>query len=345
MSSKNINKYKVAAVQAAPEFLNLDKGIEKAISLIKEASENGAALIAFPEVWLPGYPWWIWLDSPAWGMQFVRRYFENALEIDSEPFKKLCKAAARYQIHVVMGYCERSHGSLYLGQATIDSSGKIIGTRRKLKPTHAERMVFGEGDGSDLVVHTTELGRVGALCCAEHVQPLSKYAMFSQYEQLHIAAWPSFSVYRGAAFQLSAEANLAATQVYAIEGQCYVVSPCATVSREMLDILIDSPAKQSLLLEGGGFAMIYGPDGSPLCEPLPENEEGILYAEVDLGTISLAKAAFDPVGHYSRPDVTRLLFNDKPASRVESFNGLRGNSHLESPGLEVPVQSTGESVE
>jgi aliphatic nitrilase len=224
-------KYKVAVVQAAPEFLDLEKGIVKAIKLIDEAADAGASLIAFPEVWLPGYPWWIWLDSPAWGMQFVRRYFENALVIGSEQFERICAQPLARKIHVVLGFAERDGGTLYLAQAIIDDAGKVISTRRKLKPTHVERSVYGEGDGSDLAVHDSALGRIGALCCAEHVQPLSKYAMYSQHEQIHVAAWPSFSVYKGAAFQLSAAANNGASQLYAVEGGCFVLAPCATVSK------------------------------------------------------------------------------------------------------------------
>jgi len=320
MSTPVRTKYKVAAVQAAPEFMDLDKGITKAIRLIEEAAAAGAELIAFPEVWLPGYPWWIWLDSPAWGMQFVQRHFENALVIGSPQWQRLCDAAAQNDIFVVLGFCERSGGTLYIAQAIIDDQGKVVATRRKLKPTHAERTVYGEGDGSDLAVHDTTLGRMGALSCAEHIQPLSKYAMFSQNEQIHVAAWPSFSVYRGAAFQLSAEANLAASQIYALEGGCYVLAPCATVSKEMLDMLADTPVKRQLLLEGGGYAQIFGPDAKPMCDPLPETAEGILYADVDLGFIGVAKAAYDPTGHYSRPDVVRLLLNKKPGSRVHAFD-------------------------
>lgn len=320
MTTPTRTTYKVAAVQAAPAFLDLDQGIAKAIGYIEQAAKEGAALIAFPEAWLPGYPWWIWLDSPAWGMQFVQRYFENSLVVGSPQWDRLCAAAAAHNIHVVLGYSERAAGTLYLAQGIIDNQGRVVATRRKLKPTHAERMVYGEGDGSDLAVHDTALGRLGALCCAEHLQPLTKYAMFSQGEQIHVAAWPSFSIYRGAAFQLSAEANNAASQVYALEGQCYVLAPCATVSKEMLDLLADTPHKRALLLEGGGYAMIYGPDAKPLCQPLGETEEGLLFAEVDLGTIGVAKAAYDPTGHYSRPDVLRLLFNRKPASRVHAFD-------------------------
>ncbi len=310
-------QFKVAAIQAAPVFLDLNGTIDKAIAMIEEAASNDAKLIAFPETWIPGYPWWIWLDSPAWGMQFVGRYFENSLVLGSEEAQSLNDAAAKNNIYVVMGYSERSGGSLYMGQAIIDDQGQTVFTRRKLKPTHVERTVFGEGDGSDLSVLDTGIGRVGAMCCWEHLQPLSKYAMYAQDEQIHVASWPSFSLYRGAAYALGPEVNNSASQMYAAEGQCFVLAPCATVSKEMIEMLIDDPKKEPLLLEGGGFTMIYGPDGRPLAEALPENEEGILYADVDLGMIAYAKAAADPAGHYSRPDVTRLLFNPSPANRVE----------------------------
>ncbi len=203
---------------------------------------------------------------------------------------------------VVMGLSEKSGGSLYMGQWIIDTDGCTI---------------YGEGDGSDLSVFETRLGRVGALCCWEHLQPLSKYAMYAQNEQVHIAAWPSFSLYRGGAYALGAEVNTSASRIYAVEGPCFVVAPCATVSPEMIEQLCsDDLAKRQLLLEGGGFAGIYAPDGQLISEPLPENQEGLVYADLDLGMISLAKAAADPAGHYSRPDVTRLLLDKSPVERV-----------------------------
>ncbi len=315
-------KFKVAAVQAAPAFLDLGAGVDKAVKYIEEAAANGAKLVAFPETWLPGYPWWIWLGAPAWAIMkgFVMRYFDQSLHYDSPEAARLQDAAQRCGVHVVMGLSERDGGSLYIAQWIIGPDGQTVAKRRKLKPTHVERTVFGEGDGSDLAVHDTALGRIGALCCWEHIQPLSKYAMYSQNEQVHIGAWPSFSVYDPFAVALSAQVNNAASQVYAVEGSCFVIAPCATVSTAMIEELCDTPEKHSMLHAGGGFTKIYGPDGSDIGSRIGPDEEGIVYADLDLGVISVAKAAADPAGHYSRPDVTRLLFNQRATRAVEMTN-------------------------
>lgn len=324
-------KFKAAAIQAAPVFLDLKASVDKAVGLIRQAAKAGAKLVAFPETWLPGYPWFAWLDSPAWGMQFIQRYHDNSLVYGSAEAERIAKAAKENSIYVVMGHSEKSAGSLYMGQWLIDAEGVTIATRRKLKPTHVERAIFGEGDGSHLAVHETTIGRIGALCCWEHLQPLSKYAMYAQNEQVHIAAWPSFSLYRGVAYALGPELNNAASQMYAAEGQCFVLAPSATVSQETVQLLCTDDVKRQLLKIGGGFTRIYGPDGSPLAEPIPEDEEGIMYAEIDLGVISLAKAAADPAGHYSRPDVTRLLLNQMPGDRVVNFT-MPGTAIGESAG-------------
>lgn len=318
MPSQTHPRLRVAAVQAAPVFLDLDATIAKTIRLMKEAAEKGVDLIAFPETWIPGYPWWIWLNSPAMGMQYVQRYNDNSLVVGSVEFDRLAQAAREFGIWLCLGYSERAGGSLYIAQALFDDQGRVVKTRRKLKPTHVERTVFGEGDGSDLAVMPTALGNIGMLACWEHLQPLSKYAMYAQNEQIHIGAWPSFSLYRGAANALGAEVNNALSLVYAVEGQCFVVAPCATVSKEMHEQLCTDDLQRRLLLPGGGFARIYGPDGVSLGETLPETEEGLVIADIDLGTISLSKAAADPTGHYARPDVTRLLLNKTPGDRVVS---------------------------
>lgn len=315
------NAFKVAAVQYAPCFLNLQAGIDKAIQIIEEAAAQDIKLVVFPEVWLPGYPNYVWLGAPAWAMQFVGRYFDNSIVAGSEEDRRLAEAARANNIQVSIGVSERDGGSLYIAQWHYGSDGSVINRRRKLKPTHIERTVYGEGDGSDLVVKDTELGRVGQLSCWEHLQPLSKYAMYNQNEQIHCAAWPSFSLYKGGAHALGAEVNNAASQIYAVEGSCFVIAACAIVNKEMQDIMCEGAAdKEAMLQLGGGFARIYGPDGMSIGTNLDEHEEGLVVAEIDLGMIAFAKAAADPAGHYSRPDVTRLLLNSKPQRPVVSFD-------------------------
>jgi aliphatic nitrilase len=260
----------------------------------------------------------LWLDSVAWQSQYVVPYAQNSLELDSPQFEKLKQAAAELGIMIALGYSERSNGSLYMGQALIGSDGEVQLARRKLKPTHVERTQFGEGDGSDLTVVDTELGRMGALCCWEHLQPLTKFALFSQHEQIHIAAWPSFSIFEGAAYALGPEVNVAASQQYAVEGSVFVLAPTGLVGPAAHELFADTELKKQFLQLGGGAARIFGPDGRSLATPLPPTEEGILYADLDLSAILAAKNSADPVGHYSRPDVLRLLFNPHPAPKVQT---------------------------
>ncbi len=318
------DNFKAAVIQAAPVFMDLKATVAKTIKLIEEAANNGAKIIAFPETWLPGYPWFLWLGAPAWGLQFVPRYHANSLRVDGPEMQSICTVAGRCKINVVLGYSEIEGGSVYMGQALISDEGALVFARRKLKPTHVERTLFGEGDGSDFQVAQTSVGKVGALCCWEHIQPLSKYAMYSMQEQIHVASWPSFTVYRGAAYALGHQVNMAVTQTYAVEGSCYVLASVAITGQDTFDMLCDTPDKTHMLnpetgKPGGGFSMIFGPDGRPLCEPLAEDKEGILYADISLPMISVAKAAADPVGHYSRPDVVRLMLDRSRRRPVVNF--------------------------
>jgi len=248
--------FKVAAVQAAPVFMDLHGTVKKTIKFIEEAAKGGAKLVNFAETWIPGYPLWAWVGPVANSMMSVIPYNENSLEIDSDEFRSIQTAARKNDIFVCFGFSERHRGTLYISQALIDNNGEIVFTRRKLKPTHVERTIFGNGDGSDFQVAETEIGNVGALACWEHIQPLSKYVMFNDNEQIHCAAWPFLSMYEGIAYSLGA-----------------------------------------------------GPDGSQISEDLPGDQEGLVYADIDLSMIHIARAAADPAGHYARPDVVQVLLD------------------------------------
>ena len=316
---------KVAAVQAAPCFLDLDGGIDKAIGLIEKAAKNGASLIAFSETWLPGYPNHIWLGPVAWQMQFVGRYFDNSIEAGSEQEKRLSKACRDNKIQLSMGCSERDGGSLYIAQWHFDETGEVVNRRRKLKPTHVERTVYGEGDGSDLTVVDTSIGRIGQLACWEHLQPLSKYAMYAQNEQIHVAAWPNLHLYKDMAYALGATVNNGASMIYAVEGSCFVLAPCSLVTKEIQDILCEGNKEMEAMMPvGGGHTRIFAPDGSEMAEHIPHDQEGIMYADIDLHMIGYAKNAADPAGHYAKRDSTRLLINRKKQSAVVSFDDASG---------------------
>ncbi|MEM9622493.1 MAG: carbon-nitrogen hydrolase family protein [Pseudomonadota bacterium] len=313
-------KFLAAAVQHASIMHDVHAGIDKAVEIINEAGRADVELLVFPEAWIPGYPYWAWLGPPVWGMQFVQAYHDNSIERDSPELQRIADAAKRNSMHVVLGYSERVGGTLYLAQSLFSSDGEVIAHRRKLRPTHVERTIYGDGDGSNLAVHDTALGKLGALCCWEHLQPLSKYAMYSMGEQVHAAAWPTLSLYQGKAYALGPEANRAASQVYALEGQCFVLAATSVMTQDIHDTLAVTSEQAELIPLGGGASAIFGPDGTPLGEPVPHDREGLVIAELDLSDITLAKAAADPAGHYARPDVTKLLLNREPNPPVEMMS-------------------------
>jgi aliphatic nitrilase len=250
------------------------------------------------------------------------------MELGDARMQRVMDAARRNGIFVVMGYSELAGGTLYISQVFIDDSGEIVANRRKLKPTHVERTLFGEGDGSDLFVTDTAFGRIGGLNCWEHYQALTIFTMTALHEQIHVASWPSNDIFQPAYNQtIDADRNM--TSVYAALTQSFVICSTQVIGSSAQAAWELTEDEKDKLPVGGGWAGVYGPDGDELtrAERLAPDVEGILYADIDLNDIVDVKAHLDPVGHYSRPDVFNLHVNTRGNSLVRySGDGSRRTS-------------------
>jgi nitrilase len=298
-------KLRVAAVQAAPVYLDLQRSLERAGKLTAEAAAAGARLVAFGETWLPGYPMWldccrdvaVW-DHPA-VKQLYARLASQSVAVPGPACDALGEIARRNGVSLVMGVHERvdegaGRGTLYNSLLVFDADGRLAHRHRKLMPTYTERMIWGMGSGADLGVGRTAAGRVGGLICWEHWMPLARHAMHIAGEDMHVAAWPWVR-----------EMHLVASRHYAFEGRSFVLA-VGSLGRvrdlpaelEPLPELKETPDR--LLLRGG--SAIIAPDGRLLAGSVLD-EETILTAELDLEEIARESLTLDVTGHYSRPDV------------------------------------------
>ena len=308
-------KFKAAVAQLAPSFLNREETVKVACRAIEEAGDNGARLIAFPESFIPGYPYWIWLEPPFSSARYFKDFYKNSVEVPSPATKNLCQSAKRGNCYVVMGMTLRENGTLYNSMLFIDNKGEIMDCRRKLVPTVAERTIWGRGDGSDLTVYSTDLGNIGGLICGENNMFLVKYALLAKGEQVHVANFPGTPLKEMTGFNDAIDLIL---RSYAILGQIFILNAINYVSKEMQDIIFDSEQKRESYRDiNNGGASIISPRGTYLAEPVL-NKEIIVYADIDLEMIIDAKWASDCTGHYARPDVTKLLLNEEKYSVYES---------------------------
>lgn len=297
---------KVAAAQLTPFYLNKEETVEKACNAIEEAGKNGAKLIVFPEVFIAGYPDWVWLIPNSKGADLNELYVklvENSVSVPDDTTEKLCRVAKAANINVVIGMHERnsetSNASLFNSILFIDDKGKILGKHRKLIPTGGERLIWSQGDGSTLHSYDTSAGKIAGLICWENFMPLARTAIYESGTQ--ILASPTWD---------KSPDWIQSMQHIAREGGMFVVSACMALKTSDIP---DEFEFKKLYPEGrewinAGNSSIIAPDGQYVAGPL-EGKEGILYADIDLHQIIKAKRMFDVVGHYSRPDVFNFSVN------------------------------------
>jgi nitrilase len=291
-----------AAVQWAPEVLDLERGLLRARDAIAEAARNGAQIAVFPETWLLGYPYWasISVRDPRF-TEARRRLQQLALTRDGEAMRSLQKAAADARIGVVMGMHERDGGSIYNVAAYISSDGELINLHRKLMPTNTERLVWGQGDGSDMQSVEMAGAKTNGLICFEHQMTLARHALAIKGVQVHAALWPGHAFINGIID--------ASTRNIAHENGCFVIVAREVMSVDRLGKHLPDFRDEPERWEGNGGSAIIAPNGSYLIDPLFDVET-ILYHELDFARIDDANWLFDGVGHYARPDVFQLRWDE-----------------------------------
>jgi nitrilase len=308
---------RAAVVQAAPVLFDREATVEKTARLIGEAAAQGAGLIVFPEAFIPAYPWGIRFGTRVGGRtpegrRVWARYWANAVEVPGPATDAIGAAARRARAYVAIGVIERdqtySRGTVYCTLVYFGPDGHLLAKHRKLMPTAAERYIWGSGDGSTLPVLQTPHGRLGGLICWENYMPLARMAMYGKGVELYVAPTAD-----------SRDSWQATVRHIACEGRCFVLSCCQYVTKDMypadLEVageLADAPE----VLSRGGSAII-APLGDYVAGPLFD-QEGIMIADLDLARVVESRFDFDVTGHYARPDVFRLLVNERPAPPVQT---------------------------
>jgi nitrilase len=351
MSQGTYPRFKAAACHAAAVFLDAAKSADKACALIGEAAGHGAKLVVFPESFIPGFPAWAGLQAPILSHDFFQAFASQAVRLDGPEIAKIRMAARAHDVVVSLGFTEgtpASVGCLWNSNILIGSDGAIINHHRKLVPTFYEKLVWANGDGRGLRVVETEIGRLGMLICGENTNPLARYALMAQGEQIHMSSyppiWPTRPANQKGAYDLRRAIEIRAGS-HAFEAKVFNVVASAAVDGSMRERLahLDRMALDTLEAAPRAVSMIIDPSGDVISDVLAE-DEGIVYAEIDIACCVEPKQLHDVVGYYNRFDIFRLEVDRTPrdpAAFSDDSAALRPDySAPAQPGRSEPEQTS-----